>query len=126
MKPFFALIVSFFLLNGAVWAADEAPPKAAMCVGCHGVNGNSSMPGTPSLAAQNARYIYLQLRDFQEGRRENPMMSPMAADLSRAEMQELANYFPNKNSPVKISKPTPPKPNWAKPRQMKLCVPCAT
>ena len=109
MKPFFALIVSFFLLNGAVWAADEAPPKAAMCVGCHGVNGNSSMPGTPSLAAQNARYIYLQLRDFQEGRRENPMMSPMAADLSRAEMQELANYFSKQKLTRKNFKADPAK-----------------
>jgi cytochrome c553 len=93
MKPFFALIVSLLLLNAAAWAGDEVPAKAAMCMGCHGVNGNSSMPGTPSLAAQNARYIYLQLRDFQEGRRENPIMSPMAAELSRVEMQELANYF---------------------------------
>jgi cytochrome c553 len=109
MKPFFVLIVSFFLLNGAVWAADEAPPKAAMCVGCHGVNGNSSMPGTPSLAAQNARYIYLQLRDFQEGRRENPMMSPMAADLSRAEMQELANYFSKQKLTSKNFKADPAK-----------------
>jgi cytochrome c553 len=109
MKTFFALLVSFFLLNGAVWAADEVPPKAAMCVGCHGVNGNSSMPGTPSLAAQNARYIYLQLRDFQEGRRENPMMSPMAADLSRAEMQELANYFSKQKLSSKNFKADPAK-----------------
>jgi cytochrome c553 len=93
MKNIFALMVSFLLINGATWAADEMPAKAAMCLGCHGVNGNSSMPGTPSLAAQNARYIYLQLRDFQEGRRENPIMSPMTAGLTRPEMQELANYF---------------------------------
>ena len=79
MKNFFALMVSFLLMNGATWAADEMPAKAAMCLGCHGVNGNSSMPGTHSLAGQNARYIYLQLRDFQEGRRENPIMSPIRA-----------------------------------------------
>ena len=59
MKNFYALCVSFFLINGAAWAADEIPAKAAMCVGCHGVNGNSTMPGVPSLASQNARYIYL-------------------------------------------------------------------
>ena len=109
MKNFFALMVSFLLMTGATWAADEMPAKAAMCLGCHGVNGNSSMPGTPSLAAQNARYIYLQLRDFQEGRRENPIMSPMTAGLTRPEMQELANYFSKQKLSSKGFKADPDK-----------------
>jgi cytochrome c553 len=71
----------------------EMPDKAAVCVACHGPNGNASMPNTPSLAGQNARYIYLELRDFQEGRRQNPLMSPMAANLTRDDMRELATYF---------------------------------
>jgi len=109
MKNFFALIVSLLLTNSATWAADDMPAKAAMCVGCHGVNGNSSMPGVPSLAAQNARYIYLQLRDYQEGRRDNPMMSPMAAGLTRPEMQELANYFSTQKLSSKGFKADPDK-----------------
>jgi cytochrome c553 len=109
MKNYFAMIVSLLLLNTAALAADEIPAKAAMCVGCHGVNGNSSMPGTPSLAAQNARYIYLQLRDFQEGRRENPVMSPMTAGLTRPEMQELANYFSKQKLTNKNFKADPDK-----------------
>ena len=109
MKNFYALCVSFFLINGAAWAADEIPAKAAMCLGCHGVNGNSSMPGTPSLAGPNARYIYLQLRDFQEGRRDNPIMSPMTAGLTRPEMQELANYFSKQKLSSKGFKADPEK-----------------
>ncbi len=109
MKNFFAVMVSFLLMSAATWAADEIPAKAAMCVGCHGVNGNASMPGTPSLAAQNARYIYLQLRDFQEGRRENPIMSPMTAGLTRPEMQELANYFSKQKLSSKGFKADPEK-----------------
>jgi len=109
MKNIFALMVSFLLMSAAAWAAEEIPAKAAMCLGCHGVNGNSSMPGTPSLAAQNARYIYLQLRDFQEGRRENPIMSPMTAGLTRPEMQELANYFSKQKLSSKGFKADPDK-----------------
>ena len=109
MKNIFALMVSLLLLNTAAWAADDMPAKAAMCVGCHGVNGNSSMPGVPSLAAQNARYIYLQLRDYQEGRRDNPMMSPMAAGLTRPEMQELATYFSTQKLSSKGFKADPEK-----------------
>lgn len=37
--------------------------------------------------------MYLQLRDFQEGRRSDPLMSTMVKDLSRDEMRELAAYF---------------------------------
>lgn len=51
------------------------------------------MPEVPSLAGQNARYIYLQLRDFQEGRRSNPLMTPMTAGLTKDDMRELASYF---------------------------------
>ena len=71
----------------------EMPAKAGSCVGCHGPSGNSTMPGIPSLAAQNARYLYLQLRDFQEGRRHNDMMTPMTAGLSKDDMREIADYY---------------------------------
>jgi cytochrome c553 len=45
------------------------------------------------LAGQNARYIYLQLRDFKEGRRHDPQMGPMAASLTRDDMLALADFF---------------------------------
>lgn len=87
----------------------EMPAKAASCVGCHGVNGNSTMPGVPSLAAQNSRYIYLQLRDFQEGRRNNDMMTPMTAGLSRDDMKEIAQYFSEQKLSSKGFKADPAK-----------------
>ena len=34
-----------------------------------------------------------QLRDFQEGRRSDPVMSPMAAGLTRDEARDLADWF---------------------------------
>ena len=67
--------------------------KAAACVACHGTKGNSTNPMFPVLAGQSARYIYLELRDYKEGARTNPIMSPMAANLSKADMQDLAAYF---------------------------------
>ncbi|MET0280430.1 MAG: c-type cytochrome [Steroidobacteraceae bacterium] len=71
-----------------------APPaKAALCISCHGAGGRSLMSNFPNLAGQTARYIYLQLKDFQEGRRVDPLMSPMAAGITRDEMRELADYF---------------------------------
>jgi cytochrome c553 len=74
-------------------AAPAPPAKSETCAACHGPNGNSTQPQYPILAGQTARYLYLQLRDFQEGRRADPQMTPMAAGLSRDEMRALADWF---------------------------------
>ena len=93
------LSVSFALAAAAVSAQTAAPAqggvadKAAVCAACHGPNGNSSNPQYPVLAAQNARYVYLQLKDFKEGRRHDPQMDPMAAPLERDDMLALADFF---------------------------------
>jgi len=76
----------------------EHPPhigyeKAAACAACHGVDGNSTSPQYPKLAGQTARYIYIQLKDFKEGRRKDPQMSPMAANLSKEDMWAIGAYF---------------------------------
>jgi len=67
--------------------------KAEACVACHGPGGNSTDPQFPILAGQTARYIYLQLKDFKEGRRAEPMMDPFIAKLSREDMFDLAAFF---------------------------------
>jgi len=73
--------------------APVAPPKAATCEACHGPNGNSTQPQFPILAGQTSRYLYLELRDFQEKRRTDPVMSPMAEGLTRDEMRALSDWF---------------------------------
>jgi cytochrome c553 len=70
-----------------------AREKAQACFDCHGPDGNSQNPDSPILAGQNWRYIYIELKDYQEGRRGDPQMSPIAANLSREDMVELANFF---------------------------------
>lgn len=67
--------------------------KAEACVACHGPNGNSADPQFPILAGQTARYTYLQLKDFKEGRRTEPRMEPFIAGLSREDMFDLAAFF---------------------------------
>ncbi len=69
------------------------PPQVDTCVACHGPNGNAVIPQNPSLAGQTWRYIYLQLKDFKEGRRKDPQMTPIVADLSRDDMIALGNWF---------------------------------
>jgi cytochrome c553 len=83
------------LLATAASAQNEAAgkAKAAVCVACHGPNGNSPSPLYPVLAGQTARYLYLQLRDLKEGRREVAVMQPFVQNLTREDMLDLAAYF---------------------------------
>jgi len=78
--------------------------KAQVCFGCHGQDGNSQSPDYPILAGQSWRYIYIELKDFQEGRRSDPHTSPMVANLSREEMVDLGNFFAaQKPLPIKFT-----------------------
>jgi len=76
-----------------------------VCAACHGAAGKSADPKYPILAGQTSRYLYLELRDFQEGRRSDPEMSPKAADLTRDEMRELADYFAKQKPPQQAFTP---------------------
>lgn len=82
-----------FLPVVAALAADEVPRKAEACVVCHGIGGNATDPAMPSLAGQPAQFLSIQLYLFREGTRKDAQMSPMAASLSNADMNELAAYF---------------------------------
>ncbi len=99
------------LLQGCVVFAQApaAPAKAAVCVACHGPGGNSTQTTFPILAGQTARYLYLQLRDFQEGRRSDPAMTPMVKDLTRDELRELADYFARQKPAPQTFKSDPEK-----------------
>jgi cytochrome c553 len=80
-----------------------AREKAQVCAACHGPDGNSQNPDYPILAGQTWRYIYIELKDFKEGRRSDPQMSPMAVNLSQEDMIALGNYFAaQKPLPIKF------------------------
>jgi cytochrome c553 len=72
---------------------DAVRKKAEACVACHGPGGISADPAFPILAGQTARYTYLQLKDFKEGRRTEPLMQPFVATLTREDMFDLAAFF---------------------------------
>jgi cytochrome c553 len=95
MKILLPLLALSFLLPTYTLAQDAVAGKesAVVCGACHGADGNSTIPQNPILAGQTSRYIYLQLKDFKEGRRNDPLMSPMAANLSRKAMFDIAAYY---------------------------------
>ena len=97
-KLAFAMIMTL-AFSPPAWAQLDASQmatartKAQLCFACHGPDGNSINPDYPNLAGQTWRYIYIELKDFNEGRRSDPQMSPMAANLSRDDMILLGQFF---------------------------------
>ena len=67
--------------------------KVAVCVACHGPEGNALVPAFPALAGQQAAYLYQSLAGFQ--RRADPAspMTPQVKDLSDADLRNIAAYF---------------------------------
>jgi cytochrome c553 len=90
------VLLSALCLSAPAFAegsAEAGQAKSATCVACHGVDGNSVNPEWPSIAGQHSQYTVKQLKAFKSGARQNPLMSPMAAGLSDADMDDLAAYF---------------------------------
>jgi cytochrome c553 len=94
-----AVVAVAVALTGAGFAApaaagiEEGRAKAEACFACHGPGGNSADPSYPSIAAQPRQFIVSALFQFREGKRKNELMSPMAAGLSNADMNDLAAFF---------------------------------
>lgn len=88
---------SFFMLSiPVVQAAGNAAmgeAKAAVCLSCHGPEGNSVAPMWPKLAGQSAAYITKQLMDFKSGARVEPTMTGFVAGLSEKDMEDIGAYF---------------------------------
>ena len=74
-------------------SAEKGQAKAAPCVACHGVNGNSVNPEWPNLAGQHETYIKRQLAAFKNDVRQNPLMTPKANPLSDEDMADLGAFF---------------------------------
>ena len=78
---------------GSARAQDPAGVYKSKCAACHGADGNSVASANPSLAAQHAEYISLQLSHFKDGIRNNAVMASMVGDLTAEDMKALGAYF---------------------------------
>jgi len=67
--------------------------KSDSCAACHGAAGISPNTSWPNLAGQQKAYLVKQMKDFRDGRRSDPWMSPMAKPLSDEDIENLADFF---------------------------------
>ncbi len=73
--------------------AEAGKAKSTACAACHGEDGVSKIPSFPKLAGQHRDYLYHALKDYQSGKRKNPVMSEQVKNLSDADLADLAAWF---------------------------------
>ena len=95
MKSFCYALFTTLLISSSAMAGDveAGKAKAAICAGCHGATGISINPMWPNLAGQHELYLAKQIKDFRDGVRQDPMMAPMVAGLSDADVANLAAFY---------------------------------
>lgn len=84
-----------------------AAGKAASttCVACHGADGNSKLPGTPSLAGQHPGFLVNAMQAYKDGSRKDANMATQVAKLDKVTVEDIAAYFAAQ-TPVERDKST--------------------
>lgn len=96
--------------TAAAGNAAAGKAAAAACAGCHGETGVSSIPGTPSLAGQDAEYLAAATRAYRDGSRSDETMKAPAGALEAQSVKDVAAFFaaqtpqpPNVRKPLSLA-----------------------
>lgn len=95
MKKITFILLSI-LISPVIYAEhsiEHGEKKSAVCAGCHGEKGLAPAPLYPNLAGQNHAYLVKQLEAFQNGMRNDPIMSPIAKNLVEEDISDIAAYY---------------------------------
>ncbi len=84
-----AVLLPLLLLSGAA-LAEQAPPGASTCLGCH--SATRAAPAIPTLRGREAADIAAAMREFREGRRPATLMDRLAKGFSEEESQAIAAW----------------------------------
>jgi cytochrome c553 len=88
-----AMTVGLAAAAPAAAQSTHADRFAAVCAACHGVQGHSTQPLTPSLGGQPSFYAITQLFLFREGRRDNPLMTAVAKGMSDDDLRGFSDLI---------------------------------
>lgn len=78
---------------GAADTVAAGKTATSACATCHGADGNSKVPGTPSLAGQHPGYLLSAMQAYKEGTRKDAIMAGQVSKLDKVAMENIASYF---------------------------------
>ena len=78
------------------------------CARCHGIHGISTAKGIPHIAAQRGPYIYLQMREYLQGKRPQSPMTGAVKFLSDDALVKVSAYYASMDPPRAAAAPVKP------------------
>ena len=82
------------LLYGSVMAATpSATMLANTCAGCHGTNGSSMGPASPTIAGISKEYFIETMQAYKSGERISTIMTRIAKGYTDEEIKLMAGFF---------------------------------
>ena len=118
-----ALIFAAILLPVARADAQSVEERFTVCLACHGADGQSRIPETPSLGGQPTFFVVAQLFLFREGRRDNAAMVAAAQGLTNSDLTAFADLVA-KLPPPSSSEGAPDAARFTRGRRLTLSHPC--
>ena len=106
-----ALVAAASGVAQAAGNAERGKAKAdQVCAACHAVQGNwnkTLQPDQPKLAGQHYDYLVTALNAYKQGEksvigRKNAVMAPMAATLSKQDIEDIAAYLSGMQGELQI------------------------
>jgi cytochrome c553 len=85
---------------------DTIAQRVVACTTCHGKEGRATNDGYfPRIAGKPAGYLYNQLVNFRDGRRDYPLMTYLVEHLTDQYLSEIALYFAGLDLPYPPQQP---------------------
>src|SRR5690606_7441596 len=78
---------------GAETGGDAASAAPALCIRCHGTDGEGRTGAFPRLAALEVEYLHATLASYASGTRPSGIMQSVAASLDEETMLRAAEYY---------------------------------
>ena len=100
--------VAVALLVAQPAAAASLEERLAPCLACHGEQGQSQTPEVPSLGAQPAFYVMVQLYMFREQLRTVEVMNATTQGLTDDELRRMADVVAKLPPPPPVAAPGDP------------------
>jgi cytochrome c553 len=92
--PAAAAVVAGNPQAGSTIAQSGGQNGVTACVGCHGAQGEgNAAAGFPRLAGQPQAYLLRQLNAYANGRRDNPVMGPIAKAMQQQQMLDTSAWY---------------------------------
>lgn len=129
-SSFYRFVGAAVILGAALGAApvSAADAKSEMiantCAGCHGPDGSSHGPVTPTIASLAKDYFISSMKDFKSGKRASTVMDRIAKGYSDEEIEGMATYFQTKPFVRTVQKVDPATIKNGKELAKKYCSSC--